>query len=643
MGATLIGDGATFRVWAPGAHHVYVVFAGRTDIVPDETDELVKNNASGHWTGFIPGVANGTKYRFWIVGDGGAGLKRDPYARELEMYGWPEVDCIVRNANDYPWHDAGFQPPPFNDLIVYQFHVGTFYARDVSGNDIRQGRISKFLDVLDRVKYLADLGVNAVQPLPVVEHAGEWSLGYNGTDLFSPEMDYCVNPEQLSPYLVRVNQLLMEKNGAPLTIAQVSSQINQLKVFIDICHLYGLAVLVDLVYNHAGGGLDAQSIDHFDMPANPGKSNSIYFSDRDWAGGRMFAFQKAEVQGFLIDNANMFVDEYHVDGFRFDEVSVIDDGGGWFFAQNITATARYHNPKIVQIAEYWKDHRWLAVTRPAQGMGFDIGYADGIRDQVRNVIMQATAGSEAYVELGRLKDALYRPVNVTAAWQAYNCIENHDFVLDADGDHRKPRISKLAHGDNPRSWFARSRSRVAAGLLLTAPGVPMLFMGQEILEDKLWSDDPNKSNNLIWWDGLEGKTPDPHRVNHHRFTRDLLWLRRHHPALRGETINVFHLDEVNRVLAYHRWIEGVGRDVVVVISLKESTFHDHSYHLGFPLPGHWHEVFNSDVYDNFLNPWAQGNSGGVMADGPATGALAHSADITLPANSVFVFSRDRGD
>jgi 1,4-alpha-glucan branching enzyme len=643
MGATLVADGATFRVWAPGATQVYVVFNGHTAIVPQASDELLKNDATGHWTGFIAGVTDGSLYRFWIVGPGGAGLKRDPYARELELHGWPEVDCIVRDPDSYPWHDAAFQPPPFNDLIVYQFHVGTFYARDAQGSDIRRGRVAKFLDVLDRLNYLADLGVNAIQPLPLVEHAGEWSLGYNGTDLFSPEMDYCVDPDQLRPYLAKVNQLLAAKHCAPLTLTQLSPQINQLKAFIDLCHLYGLAVLADLVYNHAGGGLDAQSIDYFDLPAHPDKSNSLYFSERGWAGGRMFAFQKEEVQSFLIDNAKMFVDEYHVDGFRFDEVSVIDDGGGWFFAQNITSTLRYQDPRRVQIAEYWKDQRWLAVTRAPQGMGFDIGYADAVRDQVRQVLAQAAGGRDAPIELGRLKNALLRPFNFTAAWQAYNCIENHDLVLDADGDHRKPRIARLADGSDPRSWFARSRARVATGLLLTAPGVPMLFMGQELLEDQLWSDDPNKPDDFIGWDGFDGAQPEPQRVNQHRFTRDLLWLRRHHPALRGEHVNAFHLDQANRILAYHRWLEGTGRDVVVVISLKESTFYERSYVLGFPLPGSWHEVFNSDVYDNFPNPWVQGNSGGVWVDGPGTGTLAHSAGITIPANSVLVFARDRGD
>jgi 1,4-alpha-glucan branching enzyme len=82
--------------------------------------------------------------------------------------------------------------------------------------------------------------------------------------------------------------------------------------------------------------------------------------------------------------------------------------------------------------------------------------------------------------------------------------------------------------------------------------------------------------------------------------------------------------------------------VVVVASLRESTFYDHSYRLGFPLPGHWHEVFNSDLYDHFANPWVQGNPGGVSTDGGPMHGMAQSAGITIPANSVLVFARDHG-
>ena len=211
MGASLVGGGATFRVWAPGAEYVYLALGGGAGYLPRPDDELVKDPVSGHWTGFFPRVMDGTKYRFFVIGPGGSGLKRDPWARELDLSGYPECDCIVRNPASYPWHDGGFARPKFNDLVVYQFHVGVFYARDDQGHDLRSYRSAKFLDVLDRVEYLADLGVNAVQPLPVVEFSGEWSLGYNGTDLFSPERDYSVPPDQLQPYLDKANSLLAKK------------------------------------------------------------------------------------------------------------------------------------------------------------------------------------------------------------------------------------------------------------------------------------------------------------------------------------------------------------------------------------------------------------------------------------------------
>jgi len=298
-------------------------------------------------------------------------------------------------------------------------------------------------------------------------------------------------------------------------------------------------------------------------------------------------------------------------------------------------------PSAILIAEYWTDERWLAVLRPPAGMGFDLGYADGIRDGVRGLLVQAAGGASASVDLEPVRRGLQRPWNVPVAWQAYNCLENHDLVLDADGDHRHPRIAKLADWADPRSWLARSRARVATGLLLTAPGTPMLFMGQEFLEDKLWSDNPHRPDRLIWWGGLTAG--DSSMRDHHRFTRDLISLRRRHPALRADPVEVYPADDLNRVLAYHRWVPGTGRDVVVVVCLSETTFYDHSYALGFPLPGRWLEVFNSDVYDHFPNPWAQGNAGEIIADGPPMHGMASSAGLTIAANSVLVFARDLGD
>ena len=195
----------------------------------------------------------------------------------------------------------------------------------------------------------------------------------------------------------------------------------------------------------------------------------------------------------------------------------------------------------------------------------------------------------------------------------------------------------LGDPGNARSWYARSRAKVATGLLLTAPGVPMIFMGQEFLEDKYWADSPKRPQFLIWWEGLEGK--DKHMSDQHRFTRDLMWLRRKHPALRGEGLNVFHVHNDNRVIAMHRWLPGVGRDVVIVASLNESTFYSYSYRLGFPQGGHWNEVFNSDVYDHWVDPQVAGNGGVVVAEGRGLHGFPASAPIVIAANGVVVFAK----
>ena len=641
LGANLVAGGATFRTWAPAAREVYIALqpgATAAAAFPKNAGDLLVKDANGFWAGFVPGIKDGDLYRFYVVGAGSEGFKRDPYARELEFNGYPDCDCIVRDPASYQWHDANFRPPAFNDLIVYQFHIGAFYAKDPAGKDIRPHRVSKILDVVERIEYFADLGVNAIMPLPFQEYQGENSLGYNGTDLFSPEMDYAVAAGELAPYLARVNRLLTAKGFAPLAAAQLTGQINQFKAFIDLCHLYGIAVIADVVYNHAGGGFDDQSLWFFDRQPETTDNNSLYFTDQDHAGGRVFAFWKQEVRQFLIDNGKSLLQEYHVDGLRYDQVTVIAESGGWNFAQDLTNTLRYVKPAAVQIAEYWGNERWKGIAIPPHGMGFDIGYSDVLRDTLREVIAATTGGRDARVDLYKLREALYLTYRDSAHWTVLQCIENHDLLdVNHTGRDRQPRIAALADPSNARSWYARSRSKVATGILLTAPGVPMIFMGQEFLEDKYWTDWPKRPELLIWWEGLEGK--DKHMSDQHRFTRDLMWLRRKHPALRGEGLNVFHVQNDNRVIAFHRWLPDVGRDVVVVASLNESTFYNGGYRIGFPGGGHWNEVFNSDIYDQWVNPNAQGNPGGVTVDGPSWDGLPTSAGITLPANSMLVFAR----
>jgi 1,4-alpha-glucan branching enzyme len=634
MGANIVtGEGVTFRVWAPAALEVYV--SGDFNGWQQLESSRLQSDGHGFWTGFIPDIGEGAQYKFFIKGVGGAGYKRDPYARELTQNpAFPESNCIVRDPASYPWHDDRFQMPAFNDLVIYQIHIGTFFGADAAGNDNRRGRVCTFLDVLDRLEYLAELGINALEPLPIVEFPTETSEGYNGTDYFSPETEYTLDPgPELDRHFRMVNLLLQKRGLPPLPPGTLDAQVNQLKALIDLCHVYGIAVLLDAVYNHAGGGFDDSSIYFFDRQPPGDNNRSLYFTDQGYVGGLIFAYWNAGVRQFLIDNAAYYLREFHADGFRYDEVTVIDEFGGWGFCQDLTSTVHFINSKGFHAAEYWRDDQsWVIRPRESGGAGFDAVWAPRLRDGVRGAIGQASGGAGAFVNLDVVRDGLYPPANFPAAWRAVQCVENHDIVFDGSG----PRIAKLSDSSDARSWYARSRSRVAAGLLLWAPGIPLVFMGQEFLEDKPWSD--SNPDLLIYWDGLSS---DRAMQDHLRFYRELIALRRHQPALRGEAINVFHVHNGNRVIAFQRWVVGTGRDVVIVASLNESTWW--SYTLGFPGPGRWLEVFNSDVYDHWVNPLVAGNGTGVDASGPPLHGVPCSANIVIPANGFVVFARDFGD
>jgi 1,4-alpha-glucan branching enzyme len=682
MGATLLsgqglpGGGATFRAWAPRALAVYLngVFGGvpRTAQTPDL---LMAKDANGYWSGFLSEAADGDTYIYYVVGAGSSGIKRDPYARELAndpAAPFPICNAIIRSANAYPWHDAGFRTPDYSDMVVYQLHIGTYAPAS-------PGQTSTYLDVLSKLPYLAALGVNVFQPLPVYEEEdspsqGYPGLGYQGADLFSPALDYAVyDASALAGYLVTINRLLAVKGFAPMTLADITPGAAQMKAMVDLLHVYGIAVVFDVVYNHAGGwsqtysvpvavspsGMlhgDDESLYFWDRAIATNSSGaydnnqSLYFTDQGFVGGLAFALWNQDVRGFLLDNARFHLQELHADGFRYDEISellAMNATNGWNFCNDLTATVRAANPRALQNAEYWPGEYGfpaprIVVREGEGGLRFDAVQHDGLREAIRSAIGQAAQGAGATVEMSGIARALW-PTGFAHSWQTIPCVENHDIVKLGE----KPRVPCLADGSNPRSWYARSRTRVAMALLLAAPGIPQLFMGQEFLEDKQWCPDPRSPAHLIWWDGLapasNGHATDPAMADHLRFTQAAIALRNSQPALRGEGLNVFYTSDADRVIAFQRWVPGIGRDVVVVATLSESTWG--SYQLGFPSAGRWIEIFNSDAYDScnanglLINPQVAGNDGGITADGPPLHNQPASATILIPANSVLVFAK----
>jgi 1,4-alpha-glucan branching enzyme len=641
-GATLVAGGATFRVWAPRATAVYLngSFAG-TAYDQQSDDRLLNKDAGGYWTGFQAGAQDGDEYRFWVVGLGSSGYKRDPYARELAASGFPNCFSILRASDAYPWHDAGFRTPDFSDMVIYQAHIGTYAIHTT-------GVASNFLDVAGKIPYLAALGINLLQPLPIDEQEANPSMGYGGADLFSPDFPYVASAADLPGYLATINALLTARQLAPLKLDDIASGPAQLKVLVDLCHVHGIAVAFDVVYNHAGGfsvngQLDDNCLYYFDrLPDQNNNNDSLYFTNQDrGTGGLAFAMWNDDVCQFLFDNARHYIDEFHADGFRYDEVSILlstNQGSGWQFCRALTSQLRTLQPRVLQNAEFWPGEfsdipsSVQPIISPAfeGGAGFDVVQHDALRGALRDAVGAASGGTQAPVSVSAIASVLYPP-GLDHAWRAVTCVENHDLVMAG----RSPRIPTLADSTSPLSWYGRSRSRFATALLLTAPGIPQLFMGQEFLEDQQWNTDPNGPD-LLNWGGLD--SADPTRRDHLRFAQDVISLRASQPALRGDNVHPYYASDGDRVLAFHRWLEGTGQDVIVVATLAESTWW--SYELGFPSGGFWREAFNSDVYDNWVNPWVAGNGAGIQAAGAPMHGFATSASVVIPANGVVVFVKN---
>lgn len=619
--------GYTFKVWAPNSTKVHAV-GTFNNWQCDDSSLMVKD---GHdiWGGYHPAAAPGDRYMFYVEGPGYAGEKRDPLARELTVYpAWPDCFCVIVDPDSYVWRKQDFQAPERSEMIIYQLHVGSFWGPD------RPSRVAKFLDIADRVEHLAELGVNVVQLLPVAEFLTPNSMGYNGVDLFSAEMDYEVSDDHhLQAYLDKINPLFTARGCAPVPLDQARGSYNQLKILIDLFHVFDIAVVLDVVYNHAGSPVDERSMLVLDKP-DPYKHRSLYFCDKDHCGP-VFDFSKGQVRDFLISNALFLFDELHVDGLRFDQVSVIDHDGaphGWGFCRELTEAVMKQYPNALLNAEYWGVNPWVVKRRQDGGAGFNATQHDGIRRSVRAAVKNAAYGMTSPVSMDAIAEALHH--RGFAFDQVVTAICTHDIVYAGEGMDRDERIPKLADGWNAWSWYARSRARAAHGILMTSPGIPMLFMGQDLLETKRWHDS-RQEHHLVWWDGLDTNVKTV--ADFVRFVRELIALRAGYRVLREGWVDPYHVHNDNRILAFRRGLDNEP-EAVVVASLNDTTFY--GYDIGFPRHGGWREVFNSDVYDNWVNPHCAGNCGHVHAEGAPMHRMPCSARITIPANSVSVFVKE---
>jgi 1,4-alpha-glucan branching enzyme len=564
MGAVFGASSTTFRVWAPDASAVWVAGdfttptwgSGQIALARDSSNP--SNEGNNYWSVSITGVPAGAQYKFFIQNDGvGPGnpggapfWKLDPYCSDATS---STGNSIVVNPA-YTWTTTSFQMPSFNELVIYELHIGTFNAQP--------GVTGTFADAIGKLNYLQVLGINAIEVMPAENFDTEASMGYN-------------------PCL-------------PFAIDDAYGTSKAVQQFVDAAHALGIAVIFDVVYNHFGpeaAGMGA-CLWQFDGWSQNNYGGIYLYNDNrascPWGQMNRPDFGRPEVRQYLRDNAMMWLNQYHADGLRLDSVinirdivdnNSVDQGAnpqGWEFLQFVNNDKNASVPWTITIAEDLQNNDWITYTTGAGGAGFDAQWDATFRGTIRNTV---ATPNDSDRDMNALAAAIGKSYSQAGMFQRIVYAESHD---EAD----VLRLPDVIWQGNATSWVARKRSTLAAAIVVASPGIPMIFMGEEFLSWGTWSD----TTPLNWPQaGTYSGIVDLYtqlfqlRRNWNNNTR----------GLQGSNINIFQVDNNAKVIAFHRWNNGgPGDDVIVVANF--STMPIPSYNIGFPQPGTWYLRFNSD-------------------------------------------------
>ncbi len=423
-------DGAVhFRVWAPRHRRVDVVLEDE----PGADGHALEREGDGYFSGIVPAARVGACYRYRL---GGAQSFPDPASR-FQPEG-PHGPSRVVDPAAYRWSDAAWNGRALPGAVLYEMHVGTF---------TREGT---WKAAAAQLPVLVELGVNVLEVMPVAEFPGRFGWGYDGVDLFAPSHLY----------------------GEP----------DDFRAFVDAVHGHGLAVILDVVYNHFGpdGSYHAQFSGH-------------WFSDRyenEWGEPLNFdGSDCAPVREFFIANAGYWIDEFHLDGLRLDATQQIFDASRVHVLAQISQRVREAGGKRATLLVAENEPQDVNVVRPVEagGHGLDALWND---DFHHAAIVAATGRNEAYYSdyLGSAQELVstakwsYLFQGQRYAWQGkrrgtpafdvaprafVNYLQNHD------------QVANSASGLRLHQRTSAGRHRALTALLLLLPATPMLFQGQE--------------------------------------------------------------------------------------------------------------------------------------------------------------------
>ena len=554
------GTGVTFRVWAPQASSVSV--AGTFNGWVNTAHPLAVESASpGVWSRDVTSARLNDSYKYVI---NGTLWRTDPRSRIINTA--DSHNSIISSTNSFIWNGDRFSITNASDLVLYEAHVGTF-----------TGPGGTFSTFTNRIDYLNDLGVSALELMPVNEFPSATSWGYNPGYPFAVEHDY----------------------GTPDT----------LRTLVQRAHQGGLVVILDVVHNHWDELVPQTSLWQFDgsAPTGPYFYASDPFTYTPW--GPRPDYSRAEVRAYINDTFRMWLDEYHISGFRWDaprhsiyttnEVYIPD---GLLMITNALALMAAQYPGTWNIAEDTKEIS-----------GFNHFWDFTFNWEIKSVLTQSDDNF-------RDMPTVARNINGTPARIIYT--DSHDTAGDLNGGVRLPTA---IHSADPAGYYARKRSALGAALVMTAPGTPMILQGQELLETNQFSD-----TRAMDWSRTNSQ------AGTHRLYRDLIRLRRNldgvSRGLTGDAVSTYHVDNTSKLVAYSRWSSAdTGDTVVVVANFANAT--RASYPLHFPEEGTWYVLFNSDS-TNYAADYANAGGAEVVAVGNPP-----EAAVTVGPYSALILSR----
>ena len=571
------GGGVVFKVWSPNRTvcHVRGDFNGwgTSDPMTRVGEDFILR---------VPAAADRDMYKYYFQN---STWNTDARARALNP--GDNYNAFVEDPTRYDWQVDDFDVPDFEEMVVYQLHVGTFAGlNDPHGSTAFP---SKYVDVAERADHLADLGINVVQLCPITEFPWDYSAGYNPVTQWAPESYY----------------------GDP----------DDVRAMVDALHERGIAVINDVVWNHFSYS------DNFLWNYD---GTQYYFDDpavgTPW--GSQADFDRDGVRRWFLESAYMWLGEYRMDGLRMDATDFMNiypqEGAGWSLMQWLNNEVDRRWIDKIAIAEQLPDDPW--VTRPTAlgGAGFDSQYFDNFTDRLREEILDAAFGDPDMWVIADILDGSGEYLN---GRYVTNYLELHDEAWPSSGGQRivKTIDTTAPHDDQ----YAEGRVKLAQGIVLTAPGIPAILQGTEWLED---NDFGTQAENRIDWS---------HKTTYagiFDYFSDVIHLRTSNPALRADAgIEIFHVNDASNVIAFRRTDYG-SNDVVVVANFSNNDFG--RYRIGVPLNEDWTEAVNSQA-SKYMGEGAT-NPGTITPDAIAADGYAQSIEIALARMALVILRPARG-